>query len=138
MVDFLPEDLEAMRKSRLKMEEMSQVDREICAADTPTHLVIPMNDIYNLRRIADLLRGLASDFDVLSRRHDIRPRSIIMDARAAVRYANKRIREMKEGYRHPWERERQGDLLRDVLPKEKSKQEAFIFTSPTPAAAVRE
>lgn len=102
-----PDEWDEMRKGKDRLEEMTQFDRNICGADTAKHLVIPMCDVYNLRRIAGLLHGLAADLDQLSRRGDMRARSIILETRDAIDSANKRIREMTgKGKRlKPWERE---------------------------------
>jgi hypothetical protein len=105
MVQVTPEEFDAMRKGKARLEEMSEMDRAICGADTAKHLIIPMCDIYNLRRIAGLLHGLASDLDNLSRRADLRARTIILEVRAEIDSCNKRIREMtgKGKKPKPWE-----------------------------------
>lgn len=107
MVQITPEEVELMRKGKARLEEMSQLDRDICGADIAKHLVIPMADVYNLRRIAGLLHGLAADLDILSRRHDYTARTIILETRAAIDCTNRRIKEMtgKGKRKKPWERE---------------------------------
>lgn len=94
MVDASPEEIDLMRRGKARLEEMSKMDRDICGADTAKYLVIPMCDVYNLRRIAGLLNGLAASFDVLSRRHDLRARTIILEVRAEIDDCNRRIKEM--------------------------------------------
>jgi len=107
MVQVTPEEIDAMRKGRQRLEEMSQSDRELCGADQAKHLIIPMSDVYNLRRIAGILNGLAASFDTLSRRHDIKARSIILEVRAEIDDANRRIREMtgKGKRQKPWQKD---------------------------------
>src|SRR6266851_3008792 len=105
MVQITPEEVEEMRKGRKRLEEMSQFDRDICGADQAKHLIIPMADVYNLRRIAGLMHGLASDLDVLSRRQDYTARTIILETRAAIDGCNRRIKEFtgKGKRRKPWD-----------------------------------
>lgn len=88
----LAREIIEMRKGKARLEEMSEFDRQLVGADKAKHLIIPMNDVYNLRRIAAVLQQLAADFDALSRRHDIRARSIIMEAQAFIDHANRDIR----------------------------------------------
>jgi hypothetical protein len=107
MVNMTPEEVMAMKNGqRDPFEEMSQMDRDIAGADTAKHLVIPMCDIYNLRRVAGLLHGLAADLDVLSRRHDVRARTLILETRALIDETNRRIRDMtgKGKRKKPWQR----------------------------------
>lgn len=94
MVAVSPEEWDAMRKGKARLEEMSDMDKAICGAGTAKHLIIPMCDVYNLRRIAGLLNGLAASFDQLSRRHDLRARTIILEVRAECDDFNRRAREM--------------------------------------------
>lgn len=107
MVDVSPEEVMAMRKGKARLEEMSEMDRAICGADTAKHIIIPMCDVYNFRRIADLLRGFSASLDVLSRRHDRRARSIILEVRADIDELNRGIREMtgKGKRKKPWQKE---------------------------------
>lgn len=94
MVQVNEQEWDDMRKGKARLEEMTQFDRDICRADQAKHLVIPLCDIYNLRRIAGILNGLAADFDVLSRRKDMRARTIVLETRSVIDDANRRIREM--------------------------------------------
>jgi hypothetical protein len=82
-----------MRKGKKRLDEMTELDRDI-AGRAAKHLVLPMMDVYNLRRVAGILNGLAADFDMISRRHDISARLIILSVRDAVDQANTRIKEM--------------------------------------------
>lgn len=98
MVDVNPAEWDMARKAGVKFrEEMNEIDRIICGADQAKHLIIPMSDVYNLRRIAEVLRSVASDLDFLSRRTDIKARTIILETRAIVDDANRQIREFKTG-----------------------------------------
>lgn len=104
MVGTIQEAIE-MRKGKARLEEMSELDRSICGADQAKHLIIPMSDVYNLRRIAGILHGLAADLDNLSRVTNVKARTIILETRAHIDDANKRIREMtgKGKRKKPWE-----------------------------------
>lgn len=93
MVAISPEEVMEMRKGQKRLEEMTELDHDI-AGRSAKHLVLPMMDVYNLRRVAGILNGLAADFEAMSRRHDISPRLIILSVRDAVDQANTRIKEM--------------------------------------------
>lgn len=107
MVDVTPEEVMAMKRGEKRLEEMSQLDRDICGADQAKHIIIPLCDVFNLRRISGILHGLASDLDGLSRRHDLQARTIILETRAHIDSANRRIKEMtgKGKRKKPWERD---------------------------------
>lgn len=77
-----------------RFQEMSEMDRAICGADQAKHLIIPMSDVYNLRRIAGILHGLATRLDDLSRRQNRTARSVILEVRAEIDDANANIRQM--------------------------------------------
>ena len=66
-----------------------QIHGETC------RLEIPLTSVYNLRRVAALLRGLAEQLDFLSRRDDIPPRSITFQARESARATNYKLRAMR-------------------------------------------
>lgn len=92
MVQVNEQEWDAMRKGKTRIEEMSKFDRELVGADKAKHIIVPMNDVYNLRRFAGVLHSLASDFENLSRRHDIKARTIILEAQAVIDHANREIR----------------------------------------------
>lgn len=94
MVDVNPAEWDAMRKGKVKLEEMNEFDRMICGADSAKHLIIPMDSVYNLRRIADIIRSLCADLDMLSRRTDYTARTAILETRALIDDTNARIREL--------------------------------------------
>src|SRR5258708_34465043 len=83
MVNVTPEEVIAMRKGQKRLDEMTELDKDI-AGRTGARLHIPPTDVYNLRRIAGLLHGLAADLDMLSGRPDLRARTVLLDMRACV------------------------------------------------------
>src|SRR5260370_27197604 len=93
MVNVTPEEVIAMRKGQKALEEMTDLDKDI-AGRTGARLHIPPTDVYNLRRIAGLLHGLAADLDMLSRRTDMRAWTVMLEMRACVSAVNRRINEM--------------------------------------------
>jgi hypothetical protein len=93
MVNVTPEEVIAMRKGQKRLDEMTELDKDI-AGRTGARLQIPPTDVYNLRRIAGLLHGLAADLDMLSRRSDLRARTVILEMRACVADVNRRINEI--------------------------------------------
>lgn len=105
---YTNEEALAMKKGEARLEEMSQMDRDICGADSAKHIIIPMGaDLWNLRRIADLIQGFGADVAFLTRRQDARQRAIILELRARIDELNRRIKEMtgKGKRKKPWERE---------------------------------
>lgn len=86
-----PEEWDEMRGRRL--EEMSQMDKDICGANTAKHIILPMNDVINLRRCAGLLHELASNIDNITRRQNYTARSIILEIRMEIDHINQRIRD---------------------------------------------
>ena len=93
MVNVTPEEVIAMRKGQKRLDEMTELDKDIVGR-TGARLHIPPTDVYNLRRIAGLLHGLAADLDMLSGRSDLRARTVILEMRACVGDVNRRINEM--------------------------------------------
>lgn len=93
MVNVTPEEVIAMRKGQMALDEMTELDKDIVGR-TGARIHIPPTDVYNLRRIAGLLHGLAADIDVLSRRTDMRARTIMLEMRASVADVNGRINDM--------------------------------------------
>ena len=88
-----PEEVLQMRKGKKLYDELSELDKDIVGR-SGARIHIPPTDVYNLRRIAGLLNGLAADLDVLSRRTDMRARTILLEMRASVADVNKRINEI--------------------------------------------
>jgi hypothetical protein len=86
-----PEEWDEMRIRA--SEEMSELDRSICGADTTKHIILPMNDVINLRRCAGLLHDLATNIDNLTRRQNYTARTIILEVRTEIDDVNRRIRE---------------------------------------------
>jgi len=91
VVAVKPEEWDEMRVRR--SEEMSQIDRDICGADQAKHIIIPMNDVINLRRCAGLLRELALNIEAITRRQDYAARTIILEVRSEIDGINRRIRD---------------------------------------------
>jgi hypothetical protein len=66
------------------------------AAGIPVaRLDIPLNSQVNLRRAAEILKGLANQLDVLSRNTDLAPKHALLTARDNIRAANGRLRAMR-------------------------------------------
>jgi|SRR5579859_3896988 len=88
-------------------EELTDFDREVARAFGSKNLRIPMTSAVNLRRVADIMHGLATELDRLSRRGDLSSRSIIIEARWLIDQANMKIRTLpgKGTWEHPWDRE---------------------------------
>lgn len=103
MVGTVEEEV-ARRKER---DELTDFDRTVVGAFGSKNLRIPMTSAVNLRRIADIMHGLATELDRISRRGDLSARSIILEAHFLVDMANKSIRELpgKSTWQHPWDRE---------------------------------
>ena len=83
--------------ARLKVEhgdEMTPFDREVVGAFGSKNLRIPMTSAVNLRRVADIMRGLAGELEILSRRGDLSARFIILAAKQCIDEANEKIREL--------------------------------------------
>lgn len=81
--------------ARLKVElgeEMTDFDRAVVGAFGSKNLRIPMTSAVNLRRVADIMRGLATDLERLSKRGDLAARTIILEAGWCVNQANAKIR----------------------------------------------
>lgn len=82
-------------------EEMSDFDRQVAGAFGSKNLRIPMTSAVDLRRVADIMAGLATELNRLSRRGDLSTRSIIIEAQWLVSRANHAIRTLpgKGSYR---------------------------------------
>ena len=52
-------------------------------------LEIPLKSVTNLRRVAEVLRGLAYQLETCGRFHDGNPAEVMLDVRMIVRKANK-------------------------------------------------
>lgn len=81
------------RRAELGEDDLNAFDRQIVGETC--RLELPLTSVYNLRRVADLLRGLAERYDLLSRRDDIPPRSLLFEARANARATNAKLRGMR-------------------------------------------
>lgn len=82
---------EAMRRKDI-MDGLSEWDRKMLGR--ACRVEIPLTDQYTLRRIADLLRGLAATLDTYSRRTDLTERMILLGMKGEIQSLNNRIREL--------------------------------------------
>lgn len=74
-------------------QEMTEHDRKVIGASS-VRLVIPMTDRYTLRRLPDLLRGMAAVIEQQSHRDDLTDRTILMEIKAEAYAFNSRMREI--------------------------------------------
>jgi hypothetical protein len=88
------EDFVEMKKQEKRFDELSDLDKMVIGQ--AVRIEIPFTDQYNMRRIADLLRGYAELLDLWSRRTDLPPRSVLMHLRGEAKLVNTRIRERGE------------------------------------------
>ena len=86
------EDFVEMKKQQDRYDELSDLDKLVIGQ--AVRIEIPFTDQYNMRRIADLLRGYAEMLDFWSRRTDLPPRSVLMHLRGEAKLMNSRIREL--------------------------------------------
>lgn len=99
--------------ARLKEEDLTDFDRTLLGEFTCKNLRIPLESAVNLRRVADIMHGLATELDRLSRRGDMSARSILIETQWLINRANRKIRTLpgKGTYRKPHD-----DPLPDVNP----------------------
>jgi len=58
-------------------------------------LEIPLKSVMNLRKVAEVLRGLAYQLETYSRFHDGNPAQVMLDVRMIVRKANKDLTKIR-------------------------------------------
>jgi hypothetical protein len=102
MVGTLEEAI--LRKLRgSNVVDLSPLDRKIIGG-TEKHLILPLDDIYNVRRIIAIGHQLMTDLEMLSRRTDLSDRLIFLSLQDAVDTANREIRKIcgkRKRTRHP-------------------------------------
>jgi hypothetical protein len=86
------EDFVEMAKQEKRFDELSDLDKMVIGQ--AVRIEIPFTDQYNMRRIADLLRGYAELLDLWSRRNDLPTRSVLVHLRSEAKAINSRIRDM--------------------------------------------
>ena len=86
------EDFLEMKRSEKHGSELTELDRVVIGE--AVRIEIPFTDQYNMRRIADLLRGYAEMLDFWSRRNDLPPRSVLSHLRGEAKLVNARIRDI--------------------------------------------
>lgn len=86
------EDFLEMKRLRDDGHELTEHDRRVIGA--AVRIEIPFTDQYNMRRIADLLKGYAETLDFWSRRNDLPPRAVLSHLRGEAVAMNYKIREM--------------------------------------------
>lgn len=64
-------------------------------------LNVPLKNVEHLRRVAEVLRGLAAQLDAIGTYRDDRPTITLGEAWSAVRRADRRLREIKGRGRPP-------------------------------------
>lgn len=62
---------------------------------TWARLELPQNSVYNLRIVARYLHELANTYEHLSRRDDLPPYSILLQAQTLARACNARLRKLR-------------------------------------------
>jgi hypothetical protein len=90
------EDFLAARRRQQELEESDGNDAiGRMMVGQWARLEVPLSSVYNLRRVAVLLRDLAEQLDFLSRRDDIPNRMILFQARESAREVNAKLRQMR-------------------------------------------
>lgn len=93
MVDIDPAEWdEKKRKVGNHLEHMTEFDKAIPGWPSAKCLVIPMADNFTMQRVAAVIRSLASELDMLSRRQDLSLRLLALFLQDAVNTANSEIR----------------------------------------------
>ena len=72
--------------------DLNQMDRDILGGDI--RLTIPLGSRYQLRNVADLLRGYAAEIDFITRQAEMDERSLLFHLKFKAKLLNKRIREV--------------------------------------------
>lgn len=72
--------------------ELSPLDKDILGGDI--RLSIPLSGRYQMRNMADLLRGYAARIDFLTHNHDLDDRTVLFNLKFEAKLLNKRIREV--------------------------------------------
>jgi hypothetical protein len=88
MVGTLDEALDMKR--RPQKDELTDIDREHIG--TFVRLEIPLTDIYKLRKVADILRGIADRIDHTTRRDDRSIKDILLRLKYELQTTGHRIR----------------------------------------------
>lgn len=88
MVGTLEEALDVKR--RPQMDELSDLDRKHIG--TFIRIEIPLTDIYKLRKVADMLRGMATEIDQRTRRTDLSIKDILVGLKFELALRASRIR----------------------------------------------
>lgn len=79
---------------RLRREaEMTEHDRKMVGTSA-IRLEIPITDRYTLRKIPDLLRGVAAHIDHMARQAEMKDRTVILEIKAEASEFNRKVREM--------------------------------------------
>jgi len=92
MVQITPEEVMARKKSEMEFGGLADSDREHIGA--AMRLEIPFTDEFKMRQIADMLRGLAADFDSISRNVNLPLSSRLWLMKRHAAAVNKRIRNL--------------------------------------------
>lgn len=92
MVGTLDDQVVRLRQEKIAAE-MTEHDRKIIGASS-ARLVIPLTDRYSLRKIPDMLRGLAALIEQQAVRNDLSDRTILLEVKGEVSSFNSRIREI--------------------------------------------
>jgi hypothetical protein len=98
MVGKVEEDFVEMAKQEKRFEELSDIDKLVIGQ--AVRIEIPFCDQYNMRRIAELLRGYAELLDFWSRRTDLPARVVLLHLRSEAKAMNKRVREITGHLHH--------------------------------------
>lgn len=78
---------------RLEQSGLSRADIEIIGG-TSARLEIPLTDRFTLRKVPDILRGLAAVIENHSRREDWSERVVMLEVKSEIRDYARRLREI--------------------------------------------
>lgn len=96
MVKVTPEQIlreRAAAASREASGEIEELDRLIVGGTC--RLDLPLTSVHKMRQVAELLNAVAERFDFLSRRDDLPPKSVLLEAMLTARAVNKKLRELR-------------------------------------------
>lgn len=91
MVGTVEQALDLMRKKNV-ISAMSKQDREMLGVSG--RLEIPWTDRYDMRRIADLVRGWCATVETYSRREDLDDSTILLKIKMDLYATQSRIRDL--------------------------------------------